>query len=355
MTEAINALGRGFAEFVGIRITSATPSRVVGELDIDSDHLSTRSGRVHGGVLMAFADTLGAAGTVLNLGPRCRTTTIESKTNFFRSATIGRLEAVAVPLHIGRTTQVWRTDILDSGGQLLATVTQTQIVLAVEEPAAVEPSREPVGPSEGQFHAPRSEVESVPNQRRRKVFEAASEVFGRRGFASASVREIAAAAGMPVPTMYQYFRSKEEILSLVFETYMNEIARRLREAAQKEAATSRERLSAVIRVNLEMYDRYRAQIRLMYQETRSLGPEKQARALSQTRLANAIWGELIREGIESGEFDPVEPEVVANFIPMLCATWVLRRWNMRDVSLECLTEVLVNFILGGLSGRRVRR
>jgi len=118
-----------FPGVLGIQLTSAEPDRVTAELTV-RDELCTVPGICHGGVLMAFADTLGAAGTVLNLPPDAGTTTIESKTNFFAPALAGTtITAECVPLHRGRRTQTWQTAIRNPDGRLLALVTQTQMVL----------------------------------------------------------------------------------------------------------------------------------------------------------------------------------------------------------------------------------
>ncbi len=94
--------------------------------------LCTSGGVCHGGAYMAFADTVGALGTVMNLAEDTRTTTIESKTNFLGPAPVGtRITAEATPLHRGKTTQVWQTTIRNEAGRLCAVVTQTQMVLPV--------------------------------------------------------------------------------------------------------------------------------------------------------------------------------------------------------------------------------
>jgi len=85
----------------GIRIVSAEKDKVVGEIDADERHLNNR-GIVHGGAYMAFADELGGHAAAMHLVPGTRTTTIESKTNFFRACRPGRLVGQAVPLHVGR-------------------------------------------------------------------------------------------------------------------------------------------------------------------------------------------------------------------------------------------------------------
>jgi uncharacterized protein (TIGR00369 family) len=79
---------------------------------------------------MAFADTLGAVGTVLNLPPGKRTTTTDSSTKFIGGAAVGTtVSAECVALHRGRTTMVWQTSIRNAEGKLCAVVTQTQLVL----------------------------------------------------------------------------------------------------------------------------------------------------------------------------------------------------------------------------------
>jgi uncharacterized protein (TIGR00369 family) len=85
---------------------------------------------MHGGAIMAFADTLGAVGTVLNLPAGAGTTTIESKTNFFAAAPTGAtITGECSPLHRGKRTMVWQTRVLLPGDKLVAMVTQTQMVL----------------------------------------------------------------------------------------------------------------------------------------------------------------------------------------------------------------------------------
>ena len=118
-----------FAELMGIEFTAAAPERVVGAMGVRED-LCTRPAVLHGGAIMAFADTLGAAGTILNLPEGAGTTTIESKTNFIAAAPLGaRVTGEATPLHRGRRTQVWQTRVTTAEGRLVALVTQTQLVL----------------------------------------------------------------------------------------------------------------------------------------------------------------------------------------------------------------------------------
>jgi 1,4-dihydroxy-2-naphthoyl-CoA hydrolase len=112
-----------FAKLLGIRFTAASRERVVAEL-------CTRPDVLHGGALMAFADTLGAAATVLNLPEGAGTTTIESKTNFLAAAPVGTtVTGECLPLHRGRRTMVWQTIIRSADVRAVGVVIQTQLVL----------------------------------------------------------------------------------------------------------------------------------------------------------------------------------------------------------------------------------
>jgi 1,4-dihydroxy-2-naphthoyl-CoA hydrolase len=118
-----------FARLLDIRVTESDPARVTAELTV-REELCTNPAIAHGGVLMSFADTLGALATSLNLPAGAGTTTIESKTNFFAPAPVGStITAECTPLHRGRRTMVWQTRITNAEGRLLALVTQTQMVL----------------------------------------------------------------------------------------------------------------------------------------------------------------------------------------------------------------------------------
>jgi len=117
-----------FSDLLGIEVRRITPERVEAELKVRED-LCTRPAVLHGGAVMALADTLGALATVQNLPEGTWTTTIESKTNFFAAVPLGDVaRAECTPLHRGRTTMVWQTRITRGDGRLAAIVTQTQLV-----------------------------------------------------------------------------------------------------------------------------------------------------------------------------------------------------------------------------------
>ncbi len=119
-----------FATLLGLEVTSATPDQVIGTLTIRQE-FCTVGNAVHGGTLMAFADSLGAIGAVLTLPDGAMgTTTIESKTNFTGRARVGtELTGVATPVSIGKRLSVWQTRITDPEDRLVAMIMQTQLVL----------------------------------------------------------------------------------------------------------------------------------------------------------------------------------------------------------------------------------
>jgi 1,4-dihydroxy-2-naphthoyl-CoA hydrolase len=126
LQELLNPL---FPGLIGMQLTEVTPERVVGSLEVRPD-LCTTGEILHGGAIMAFADTLGAVATFVNLPQGARTATLESKTNFLGAAPVGsRLTGECSAFHRGKTTMVWQTLVKTETDKLCAVVIQTQMVL----------------------------------------------------------------------------------------------------------------------------------------------------------------------------------------------------------------------------------
>lgn len=127
LAEMYNENNAPFARMIGVRMTLVTKTRIEAELKVTSDHC-TIPPTLHGGAIMAFADNLGGVGAFTNLPPGAMTTTVESKTNFLRPVPEGETaKGVCTPVNIGRTLQVWKTEIFREDGKLAAVVTQTQM------------------------------------------------------------------------------------------------------------------------------------------------------------------------------------------------------------------------------------
>jgi uncharacterized protein (TIGR00369 family) len=122
----------GFVRLIGIKVGACTMDRIEATLEARPE-VSNRAGVMHGGAIMALADTLGGAGTIANLPPGTSTVTIESKTNFFAAIPVGdTARAECTPLHRGRSTMVWQTKVTRGDGKLAAVITQTQMVIPKE-------------------------------------------------------------------------------------------------------------------------------------------------------------------------------------------------------------------------------
>ncbi|MGZ0187994.1 MAG: PaaI family thioesterase [Alphaproteobacteria bacterium] len=117
-----------FIEALGITWVEVSKTRILAEMEAGVEH-TNGADAVHGGIYMAFADTLGARGAIMNLPDGAVTSTLESKTNFLRGSKPGKLIGEATPVHIGRTTQVWQTVVTNEAGKKLAVISQTQIVM----------------------------------------------------------------------------------------------------------------------------------------------------------------------------------------------------------------------------------
>ena len=130
LVDRLNESMLPFGKLLGMRFTSADKDRLVAEMVV-RDEICTLPAILHGGAIMAFADTLGGTATFVNLPEGAAgTTTIESKTNFLGGAPVGAtVIGECTPIHRGRRTQVWQTRITSEAGKLLALVTQTQMVL----------------------------------------------------------------------------------------------------------------------------------------------------------------------------------------------------------------------------------
>lgn len=114
---------------LGLQLTEVSADRIAATMLVRPE-LCTTGGVLHGGAHMAFADTLGAVGTFVNLPQGKGTTTVESSTKFIAAAKLGStVSGESTPLHKGRTTMVWQTLIRNDAGKLCAVVTQTQLVL----------------------------------------------------------------------------------------------------------------------------------------------------------------------------------------------------------------------------------
>jgi uncharacterized protein (TIGR00369 family) len=324
----------GLGRLLGMRFLKAEKDCVISEAPVDP-RLMARAGAVHGGVIMAMADHTSAYAAILNMPPGCITATIESKTNFLRAGSGDVIRCESRPLHVGRRTSVWRATL--SRGVPIAEVTQTQLYFE-DKGAKAEAAAEP------DAAAVQETGESTASERRRQIFEGARQVIAKKGFAQATIREIAAAAGMPVPTMYQYIERKEDVLALIYEYFMADYLEALRRAVSSTADPA-EIVAAAVRETLANFDRNHRYIKLMFQETRALDPAARERVYALDARYIGVWRELLERLARKDGFDP---DLAANLIYFLCTIWPLRHWTIGKHGRDKVENEITAFILRGL-------
>ena len=350
-----------FGSHLNIQLESIGNVGALGFMTALPEHLNL-SGRIHGGVLMALADVVAAHATVLKLPAGSCTTTIESKTNFIRSAGLVKINAKAVPIHVGRTTMVWQTTVSDENGSTLAIVMQTQLVLKCDQAAVDEPCKDPLEQVELEekkldLANPNPELSTQPatstaDRRKAQILGAAFRVISEKGFANAAMREIALEAGMPVPTMYLYVRSKDELLGAIFDDYISKVEVSVQQSSDRSTSPT-QKLRAAIEATFTEFDRYQSQIRLMNRETRSVETAVRDRIKQHMLSYIQLYRDIIQEGVTSGEFRSVNVDVYANFIPMLCELWPLRIWSVGRYGAATVRECIVEFALYALKHPRL--
>jgi uncharacterized protein (TIGR00369 family) len=344
----------GIGKLLGISFRSARADRVIAQLTVNAN-VCTRPDVVHGGAIMALADCASGYGAVLNLAPSHTSATIESKTNFLRKGKGPTVRAESVPLHVGRTMSVWRASIF-RGAEQIAEVTQTQLCL--RENGSDSESGDSDSPARTRVAAEHSRAvrtalshtfsQPIVDERWRQIFEGACAVITKKGFAKASIREIAAAAGMPIPTMYQYLERKEDLLYHIYEYFMTDLVVALQQWRTPSLPPSK-RIEGVIRTMVELFDKHHKYIKLMFQETRALTPEARHRVYELDKSYIAVIRELLDAAIIESDWKVRDSELAANFVYFLCCIWPLRHWTIGRFGEKAVAEEIVQFVLNGLS------
>lgn len=269
--------------------------------------------------------------------------TIEASCRYLAELDGDVLKAEARSLGGDGAVQVWRASVHRGFGDFRPTpenrtaeVTQS----LVAGPSEARPA--PIAVAE------ESSAGATADIRRRQIFRAACEVIARKGYDKASVREIAAAAGLPIATLYLYVRSKEDILHMITQGLMEDIFRDFRENLSAEGRAS-EKLARAIESYLSYVDRNRRYINLVYRETRSLSRENREKIFAIERDFARLWQEILEDGVEAGEFEIAEPALTAELVYFLCNVWSIRHWTVGRFDAALVREELTRFALRGLA------
>jgi len=183
--------------------------------------------------------------------------------------------------------------------------------------------------------------------RRDQLFRAACDVISRKGYAATTVRDIAVASGLPISTMYQYIKSKEDLLFAITNECMQELFDYFEEHQQVRGSAKEKMRNAIARY-VQYTSKNRKYINLVYRETKSLSARNRQKIFDLERRLLGSWEKIIVDGKKAGEFSVNDPFLAANCIYFLCTIWALRHWIIGRHSEGDVTAMLTKFCLRGL-------
>jgi AcrR family transcriptional regulator len=328
----------------GITIALRRPDKVVGEMRTPPSSLA--DGVVHPGALVGFACELAAIGASQHLPPAQSSAAGQIQATLLAECRSPLVSGESVLVHAGAGAMLWQTSLHDAHGVPVAVIAHSRILPAPAARAGEASAKAPAAAKAKSLKADRSAdgaVLSLAEVRRRQIVDAACEVIARKGFANATIREIAAAAGLHVPTMYQYIDSKEALLELVYSYAIRQLHAGLDQATAG-CRTARDRLHATIAVLLDNGDRYRRQVGVLNREFKSLPRDSQQRVLREYGGFHEHLAGVVGAGIEAGEFRPVNPVVMAHVLETICDIWPLRQFAMREIGLPAFKEEILRLV-----------
>jgi AcrR family transcriptional regulator/acyl-coenzyme A thioesterase PaaI-like protein len=315
--------------------------------------------------IIALAHGAILRGAMAGFEPGTTFRTIEIKTSFFAPPEGQALTAEAALLQAQGAVIVWRARVLAGGsgrgeGTCLAEITETLVATEKKDEgqAAILPLKS--GEEEGGKARQGGDVIALPEGARRRggvaqerleqILRGAYEVISRKGYANASIREIAAAAGMPIPTMYLYIKTKEDLLYFMSNEYLSRLTKHFEETLHTSSSAA-ETLESVIAEYVEYCGKNRKLINLVYREGKSLSRENREKIFAMDRSFVGIWEKIIEHGKSTGEFKVDDAALAANYIYFLCTAWAIRHWNLATYGEDKIRESLTTFILRAVGAR----
>jgi len=204
---------------------------------------------------------------------------------------------------------------------------------------------------------PRNDIETIVkdqeliSRRHAQIRDAALKLFSRKGYHQTTVREIAEACGLGIGTLYSYIKTKEDILHLVYRRILETFEARMLRATQG-IQDPRLQLKVALEETLKIYDECEDAVRLLYQESHVLGRQGLQGLFEVDRTYVGIFREILERGARTGQFAAKEPYLLAVCILFLCAVWDLKRWNLRDYTLDTVIDSLTGLVLNGIGADR---
>lgn len=180
---------------------------------------------------------------------------------------------------------------------------------------------------------------------RKKIIDAASLLYAKKGFMATSIEEIAEMAGVSLPVTYRYVRKKAEIMKMIMEDLLNSFRENLIRQIG-EVDQPRDKLATAVILYSKIVDREQDKILLMYQKSGSLDAAAKGSVMKLEVIVSEIFSEIIKEGIQKGVFRKTDVDLMAFNIMMMAHMWVLKRWRFRRrLTLEEFVERQLGLIL----------
>ncbi|WP_153301557.1 TetR/AcrR family transcriptional regulator [Endozoicomonas arenosclerae] len=342
-------------QLLGIRLEKGDGIQVIAWSDY-SQLAKYCAGEVPRWMLTLLAETCVQNGADRASGEGLKAKTVDSSSRFFTEGEGNRFMAVSEPVYKRPDRLAWRTCLYrlaenerQSPEKMVADFSHTFELsrdTAQQKKTAAEKGKTQVAETSSTFLQARPET--VADKRRQQIFKGACEVIGRKGYGSASMREIAKAADITIPTMYKYIDTKEDILFMITQVCMEEIFAYFKEALHRQE-DAESKMKSAIEAYVQYVTKNRKYINLVYRETRALNAENRDRIFNVERDFMTLWEQIIVDGIEEGVFKKTDTFLAANMIYFFCNVWALRHWSLEGYSEEQIRDRLVEFILPGLS------
>lgn len=313
-------------------------------------------GAVSSGLLTALAEAAARYGAEMSNPNDVQASVVESISVYLTPGSGSMLRIEGEALRQGNAVSVWRVRILRGSSGVVAEATQTLAYRQADDIAHGQFSTSDEY-DDSDFGAQSLKVlegkadkglrKETVQDRQQKIFDAACRVISTKGFKDATIREIAAAAGMPVPTMYQYIKNKGDLLLVVYQHFMEDIERALMEVVSREndpAST----LMATIHCLLEKSREHEPYVRLIVQETRSLEEHERNRVFEIDGRILAQIKKRVAACRQDGTVTFPGDDVAANLIYFQCGLWPLRHWAMPNLDAETTGALIMEFLTKGL-------
>jgi AcrR family transcriptional regulator len=189
--------------------------------------------------------------------------------------------------------------------------------------------------------------ESLVKKRRQQIYDAAMKLFPQKGYSATTLREISKESGIALGNIYDYIRTKQDILYIIQEKATEMIENFI--LIQDDSFKPKERLIKLINCEIDMVYKYQNEILLIYQESHAWSKDLLHNSLANERRRIEHYEKVVAQGIKEGIFKSFNPRIIANMIVMVVNTWVLRRWDLRNkVNIEELRRCILDVVLNGI-------